>query len=39
VSGAVNATGAVKLTMVPLITPEEVDEATRKAVDYRPPGG
>ena len=38
-SGAVNAAGAVKLTTIPLVTPEEVDEATKKTVDYRPPGG
>ena len=38
-SAAVNATGAVTLTTIPLIAPEEVDEATQKTVDYRPPGG
>ncbi|HEX2111533.1 MAG TPA: GYD domain-containing protein [Gaiellaceae bacterium] len=38
VSGAVNAAGAVHLTTIPLVTPEEVDEATKKSVDYRPPG-
>ncbi len=38
VSGAVNASGAVKLTTVPLVTAEEVDQAAQKAVDYRPPG-
>ena len=35
---AVGASGAVQLNMVVLITPEELDEATKKTVDYRPPG-
>jgi uncharacterized protein with GYD domain len=39
VSSAVNAAGAVHLTTIPLVTAEEVDEATKKSVDYRPPGG
>jgi uncharacterized protein with GYD domain len=33
-----NASGAVKLKTVPLITPEEVDEAVKKTMDWRPPG-
>jgi hypothetical protein len=28
----------VHLRTVPLMTPEEMDTATKKAVDYRPPG-
>jgi uncharacterized protein with GYD domain len=36
---AVNATGAAQVSTVVLMTPEEIDEATRKTVDYRPPGG
>ncbi|CAN5712038.1 hypothetical protein BH24ACT26_BH24ACT26_17830 [soil metagenome] len=36
---AVNSTGAATLETVVLVTPEEVDEATKKTVDYRPPGG
>jgi uncharacterized protein with GYD domain len=36
---AVNSSGAVKVTTVVLMTPEELDEATRQTVDYRPPGG
>jgi uncharacterized protein with GYD domain len=36
---AVNSTGAVNLKTVVLLTPQEVDEATQKTVDYRPPGG
>ena len=35
---AVNASGAVSGKITVLITPEEVDEATRKTVNYRPPG-
>ena len=35
---AVNASGAVNLKITVLITPEELDEATKKAVGYRPPG-
>jgi uncharacterized protein with GYD domain len=38
VSLAVNATGAARLRTVVLLTPEEVDAATKQAVDYRPPG-
>ena len=35
---AVNSSGAAQLTTVVLMTPEELDEATHKTVDYRPPG-
>ena len=35
---AVNASGAVTLEMVPLITPATMDEATKKTVTYRAPG-
>jgi uncharacterized protein with GYD domain len=35
---AVNASGAVRLTTIPLITPEEVDAASKIAVGYRAPG-
>ena len=38
VSLAVNASGAVRLQTIPLITPEEIDAATKKAVAYRAPG-
>jgi uncharacterized protein with GYD domain len=34
----VNASGGVAVETVVLLTPEEVDEAARKSVDYRPPG-
>jgi uncharacterized protein with GYD domain len=39
ISMVVNASGAVQIEMVPLLTPEEADEAAKKSVDYRPPGG
>lgn len=35
---AVNATGAVSLKTVMLITPEEMDAATKKDIGYKPPG-
>ena len=38
VSLIVNAAGAVKARTIVLITPEEVDAATKKTVNYRPPG-
>ena len=37
-SMAVNASGVVSLSMVPLITPEEMDDACKKSVNYRAPG-
>ena len=33
-----NASGSIKVTVTVLLTPEEVDEATKKTVEYRPPG-
>jgi uncharacterized protein with GYD domain len=39
ISLAVGAVGAVHLTTVVLLTAEEVDEATKKSLSYRPPGG
>lgn len=38
VSMAVNASGAVRLSTIPLITPEEMDAACKKSVTYRAPG-
>jgi uncharacterized protein with GYD domain len=38
ISVAVNAVGAVRLRTIQLLTPEEMDSATKKSVDYRPPG-
>lgn len=35
---AVNASGAVRLETIPLITPEEMDAACKKSVAYRAPG-
>jgi uncharacterized protein with GYD domain len=34
----VNATGAVRLETIPLITPEEIDAASKKTIDYKAPG-
>ncbi len=34
----VNATGAVTVKTVVLVTPEEVDAAAKRSVEYRPPG-
>jgi uncharacterized protein with GYD domain len=36
---SVNATGAVHVKTVVLLTPEEVDAAAEKSVSYVPPGG
>ena len=38
VSLAVNASGAVSLKTTPLLTPEEIDQAAKRSVNYRPPG-
>ena len=38
VAMTVAAAGAVSIKTVPLLTPEQIDEATQKTVDYRPPG-
>jgi uncharacterized protein with GYD domain len=38
VSMAINASGGATVKTTVLITPEEVDQATKKTVDYRPPG-
>ena len=34
----VNASGAAKTKVTVLLTPEEVDQATKKSVNYLPPG-
>ena len=34
----VNASGAVAVKTVVLLTPEEVDAAAKRSVEYRPPG-
>jgi uncharacterized protein with GYD domain len=38
VSLAVNASGTVQLSTIPLLTPEEIDAACKKSVAYRAPG-
>jgi uncharacterized protein with GYD domain len=38
ISFAVSAGGGASLETVVLLTPEEIDAATKKTVDYRPPG-
>ena len=35
----VNAAGSVAASTTVLLTPEEVDEAAQRSVDYTPPGG
>jgi uncharacterized protein with GYD domain len=35
----VNQAGSVAIKTTVLMTPEEVDQAGKKAVEYRPPGG
>src|SRR5512133_1321342 len=34
----INASGAVKIRTTVLVTPEEVDAAAKRSVEYRPPG-
>jgi uncharacterized protein with GYD domain len=34
----VNVAGTAKVSTTVLMTPEEVDQAAKKSVDYRPPG-
>jgi uncharacterized protein with GYD domain len=38
ISIAANASGAVKVKITVLLTPEEIDEATKKTTFYRAPG-
>jgi uncharacterized protein with GYD domain len=35
---AINASGAVHNSTIPLLTPEEIDQACKKSVAYRAPG-
>jgi uncharacterized protein with GYD domain len=35
---AVNAAGGATVTTIPLLSPEEIDAAARRSVEYRPPG-
>ena len=39
VSLLINSTGAVAISLTPLLTPEDVDAAAAKSPSYRPPGG
>ena len=34
----INASGAVQGKTIVLLSPEEIDQATKKTVDFRPPG-
>ena len=34
----ISSSGAVSVKIIPLLTPEEVDSATKITADYRPPG-
>lgn len=36
---AISALGAIRVNTTVLLTPEEIDEAVQKSIDYRPPGG
>jgi uncharacterized protein with GYD domain len=36
---AVNGSGAVSTKTVVLLTPEQIDAAAKRSVEYRPPGG
>ena len=36
---AVNSSGRVAMRTIVLLTPEEVDAAANRSVDFRPPGG
>jgi len=38
VSLAINGTGAIRLKTLVLLSPEEMDQAVKKTVDYRAPG-
>jgi len=33
-----NASGTFRIRAVPLLTPEEMDAAVKKEIDFRPPG-
>ena len=35
---AINATGGAHVSTTVLLTPEEIDQAAKKSVSYRPPG-
>jgi uncharacterized protein with GYD domain len=35
---AINSSGMVEISLTPLLSPAEIDEASEKTVDYRAPG-
>ena len=35
---AINATGGARVSTTVLLTPEQIDQAAKKSVSYRPPG-
>lgn len=35
---AINATGGARVSTTVLVTPEQIDEAAKRSVSYRPPG-
>jgi len=37
-SGIINSSGTVSIKLTPLLTVEELDQAAKKMVSYRPPG-
>lgn len=39
ISLSVSASGAVRTKTIVLLTPEEIDQAAKKTVKFRPPGG
>ena len=39
ISLLINSTGAVSISLTPLMTPEDLDAAASKSPSYRPPGG
>jgi uncharacterized protein with GYD domain len=38
ISLAINATGTVNVSLVPLLTVQDIDQASKKSVGYRAPG-
>jgi len=38
-SMGIKATGAVNISLTVLISPKDIDEAAKKSIGYRPPGG
>jgi hypothetical protein len=38
ISLSVSATGAIRSKTIVLLTPEEIDQAAKKTVKFRPPG-